>query len=261
MQERHSDRKRYFNEQAYITGKYILPYVEDVLKITNGMTVCEIGCGEGGNLKPFLDKGCTVVGIDIAPNKIENARLYYEGDPNKSKTTFIAEDIYNINEEDIEKLDLIIMRDTIEHIPDQEKFLGKLRTFLKSSGCVFFGFPPWRMPFGGHQQICDTKILSVLPYYHLLPRKLYKSMLRLGESDAKIQSLEEIKETGISINTFKKYLRKNNYTLAKESFFLINPGYEVKFHLKPRKVPKLINIPHIRDFYTTAYYCVVKLDN
>ncbi|MFV0391395.1 MAG: class I SAM-dependent methyltransferase [Paludibacteraceae bacterium] len=261
MQERHSDRKRYFNEQAYITEKYILPYVENVLTITDGMTVGEIGCGEGGNLKPFLDKGCAIVGIDIATNKIQNAKRYYETDPNKSKTTFIAEDIYNINAEDIESLDLILMRDTIEHIPDQEKFLGKLRSFLKPNGCVFFGFPPWRMPFGGHQQICETKILSILPYYHLLPRKLYESILRLGESDAKIQTLGEIKETGISINTFKKYLYRNNYRIAKETFFLINPGYEAKFHLKPRKVPKLIAIPFIRDFYTTAYYCVVKLNN
>ena len=36
------------------------------------MTVAEIGCGEGGNLKPFLDLGCHIVGIDIAENKIEN---------------------------------------------------------------------------------------------------------------------------------------------------------------------------------------------
>ncbi|VBB45132.1 conserved hypothetical protein [uncultured Paludibacter sp.] len=122
MQERHSDRELYFQEQTFVTEKYTLPYINKVLKTTGGMIVAEIGCGEGGNLKPFLDRGCEIIGIDIAANKIENAEKFYNSHPNKERTKFIAEDIYKINPNDIQKCDLIIMRDTIEHIPNQRVF-------------------------------------------------------------------------------------------------------------------------------------------
>lgn len=78
MQERHSNRERYFNEQSITTEKYVIPYINTVFPVNPAMTVAEIGCGEAGNLKPFLDMGCKVFGIDIAPNKIENARQFYK---------------------------------------------------------------------------------------------------------------------------------------------------------------------------------------
>jgi cyclopropane fatty-acyl-phospholipid synthase-like methyltransferase len=71
MQERHSNRKRYFNEQGLTTAKYVIPYISDLIAITPETTVLEIGCGEAGNLKPFLDMGCRCVGIDISEGRKE----------------------------------------------------------------------------------------------------------------------------------------------------------------------------------------------
>lgn len=53
MQERHSNRERYFKEQHLVTEKYVIPYINQVFQIDSTMTVAEIGCGEAGNLKPF----------------------------------------------------------------------------------------------------------------------------------------------------------------------------------------------------------------
>ena len=50
------------------------------------------------------------------------------------------------------QFDLILLKDVIEHIPDQERVIPYLKEFLKPGGRVFFGFPPWYMPHGGHQQ-------------------------------------------------------------------------------------------------------------
>ena len=70
MQKRHSDRLLYFNEQIYTTRKYVIPFIEKHHDVTGDMSVLEIGCGEGGNLQPFLDLGCKVTGIDICePNQ------------------------------------------------------------------------------------------------------------------------------------------------------------------------------------------------
>lgn len=40
-----------------------------------------------------------------------------------------------------EKFDLIILKDVIEHIPNQEKFIPYIKQFLKPGGRIFFGFP------------------------------------------------------------------------------------------------------------------------
>lgn len=257
MQERHKNRLLYFNEQAQTTEQYVIPYIEDVFPLREGLRVLEIGCGEGGNLKPFLDRGYACTGIDLNKGQIENAKVFLADHPHLDRLTLIAEDIYNIEPQ---PFDLIILRDVIEHIHDQERFMAFLKRFIAPGGVVFFGFPAWMMPFGGHQQICDSK-LSKMPFIHLLPAKAYAGLMRLcGENEGKIESLLEIKETGITIERFERILRKENYRTLRKTMWFIQPNYEVKFHLRKRTVwPILRSLPWVRNFYTSAGYYVVRV--
>ena len=258
MQERHVNRSRYFNEQSITTEKYVIPYIEQIKPVKTGMNVLEIGCGEGGNLVPFIKRDCKVTGIDLSEKKIRNAEIFLEEfmEENKNVNLFLK-DIYK--HEFHENFDLIFMRDVIEHIPDQEKLMKFLKTILKKDGLIFIAFPPWNNPFGGHQQICNNKILSHLPYYHILPAPLYQSLLKAGgESEEKITSLLEIKDTGISINRFLKIVKNQSYKIHKLDYYFINPNYEVKFGLTPRKQSSLIAaIPYLRDFLTTSLYALL----
>ena len=132
----------------------MIPYIEQVVSISPEFRVLEIGCGEGGNIEPFLDLGCQCVGIDIDVVQLENAKKYLSSHPGFERVTFIANDINKVSSEDIGCFDLIILRDVIEHIPNQEQFLHHLKDFMHAHTVVFFGFPVWCNPFGGHQQIC-----------------------------------------------------------------------------------------------------------
>ena len=134
MQERHTNRERYFIEQGIVTEKYIIPYIEAVCSISPEMVIGEIGCGEGGNLRPFLDRGHKVIGIDLSQSKIENGISYYAEHPLKHNLTLIAEDIYDSDPTLIPKFDIIIMRDTIVHIPNQAVFLKRVRDFAQVKG-------------------------------------------------------------------------------------------------------------------------------
>jgi 2-polyprenyl-3-methyl-5-hydroxy-6-metoxy-1,4-benzoquinol methylase len=258
MQERHLNRFQYFMEQESTTRKYVIPYLQAVMSVNQDSSVLEIGCGEGGNLKPFLDMGChRVVGVDILEKKILNAMVFFAGHPRSSNIEFYSSDIYKVN--DLGRFDIIIMRDVIEHIHGQEKFMELIKKFLNPDGKVFFGFPPWQNPFGGHQQICKSKILSKLPYFHLLPKPAYKFMLKLlGEKDKTIEDLMEIKQTGISIERFERILKKTAYIVNRKTDYFINPNYETKFGLKPREQLRFLSsIPWLRNFYiTTCYYIV-----
>jgi SAM-dependent methyltransferase len=261
MQERHLKREIYFEEQAYTTATYVIPFISGCLEIRPGTKVLEIGCGEGGNLRPFLEAGCEVTGVDILAEKIKNAENFFRGHPYKNSLKLIAGDIYDVGEELSEQFDLVYMRDVIEHIHNQERFLAFAGKFLKPGGKFYLGFPPWQNPFGGHQQVCRSKFLSKLPYFHLLPGPLYPWMLKLfHEPDGLITDLLEIRDTAISIERFRRIINKENYTIDKEVFYLFNPNYEIKFGLKPRRQISLISgIPWLRNFLiTSCYYLLCK---
>lgn len=260
MQDRHLNRSKYFKEQEFTTEKYVVPFIQEVKEINEGTSVLEIGCGEGGNLTPFLKIGCKkIFGIDISEGKIKNAKKFFDKMENGNRINFICSDIYNVSVEDIGQFDIIITRDVLEHIHGQERFMHFVKTFLKLDGIFFLGFPPWNNPFGGHQQMCKSKFLSKLPFFHILPSSVYKFILKsFGETEAKIIGLLEVKETGITIERFERIIRNNNYTKEKRVFYYINPNYEVKFGLKPRIVWRLISsIPFIRNFFITASYYLI----
>lgn len=261
MQERHINREQYFREQEYTTQKHVIPFIREVYPLSDRTTVLEIGCGEGGNLKPFLDMGCRVTGIDLSESKIRQAREFYHSDSSADRLTLIADDIYHINDPSL-KADLIIMRDVIEHIHDQERFMGFVKRFLNTGGMVFFAFPPWYNPFGGHQQVCRNNILSRLPYFHLLPAFLYKGILKaFGENEGTIRNLLEVKETGISIERFQRIIKKERYQIKKVSHYFINPNYEIKFKLKPRKQNGFVVVlPFFRNFLITSSYYLLSVN-
>ena len=259
MHDRYTDRKRYFDEQAFTTKKYVIPFISSHVSLDSNTRILEIGCGEGGNMKPFLEKGCEVYGVDINEKQIDRAAEYLQDHIGSGQSKVLASDIYKVDVHELGTFDLIIMRDVIEHIFDQEKFMGFLPVLLKPGGKVFFGFPPWYMPFGGHQQICKNKLLAKLPYYHLLPAGIYRSVLQsFKESPGTVKELLNIKQTGISIERFNRILKKEEYLVDKVLFYLINPNYEVKFKLKPRRqLPILDKIPFLRNFYTSCVYYLV----
>ena len=258
MQERHTNRHKYFEEQSTTISKHVIPFLSQVLKVDSSISVLEIGCGEGGNMKPFLDMGCTrLLGVDMSAEKIENAKAYFANHPNNKNIEFITSDIYDVD--NIGQFDIIMTRDVLEHIHGQERFMEYVKRFLKPGGKFFLGFPPWYNPFGGHQQMCESKVLSKLPFFHIFPKAIYGSILKaFGESDPKIEALMEIKDTGITIERFEKILKKTGYKKDKVLYYFINPNYEAKFGMKPREQWDVVSaIPYLRNFLiTTSYYLV-----
>jgi len=258
MQERHKNKQQYFNEQGLTTKKFVIPYLNEHIDLKPETEVLEIGCAEAGNLMPFMDLGCKCTGIDISCGRIELAKEFYKNHKNRNNLTLICKDIYDVNPTD-KKYDLIVMRDVIEHIPNQEKFMGFAKKFLKDNGKFFLAFPPWQNPFGGHQQVTHSKVLSKLPYIHLLPKSIYSFILKsFNEPEAKIKGLLNIRSTGISIERFEKILKKEKYTVNKRTFYFLNPNYQTKFGLKPRRqIKPVASIPWLRNFFTTAMYYVI----
>lgn len=258
----HTDYRIRYQQQLENARDHILPFVEKHLAVNPELRIMDIGCGEGGVLIPFLEKGCSAVGVELDELKSGYAKQLLASRIEAGKVEIVNQNIYE--EAALERFrgqfDLIILKDVIEHIPNQEKFIPYLKQFLKPGGFVFFGFPPWYMPHGGHQQVCRSKFLSMLPWFHLLPNPVYTGILRLSnEYPAVIRELLENKSTGISIERFEKIALKSGYEIRERILFLINPIYQQKFGLKPRKQWGLIAaIPWVRDFFSTCAYYIIQ---
>lgn len=259
----HTNVQVRFDQQTENSEAYVLPFIEKTHVINTATRVLEVGCGEGGVLLPFLKRGCYCLGVDLAEERIEIANRILKEYVEKDQASFIVKNIYDQDFVDqyTNSFDIIILKDVIEHVPEQQKFIPHLSRFLRPGGQIFFGFPPWYMPFGGHQQLCTGKLASKLPYYHVLPRSLYIRLLRMmGESEGLIKDLVEIWDTSITIGQFEQYVRDAGLKVVNRQHYLINPIYKYKFGLKPRKQAAFVgHIPYLRNFVTTCVYYTVGL--
>lgn len=250
-----------FQHQYLVTKEFIIPFLERNKKIESGLKVLELGCGEGGVLKAFTELGCTCLGIDLSVSKIEEGKKLLTDEIANGFLHFETRNIFNqeFQVELFNRFDLIILKDTIEHIPHQKDVLKILRSFLAKDGLIFFAFPPWSMPFGGHQQIAVKK-WGKAPYIHLLPKSLYLGYMGLvGENEATKKELAEIYDTRISIGRFENIAASAGFSTVLKRHYAINPIYQFKFGWKPRIQNKLIAaLPYFRDFFTTTVYYLVK---
>ncbi len=257
----HSDHYLRFTQQVENSRNYVLPFIEEAYPVAEGYNILEIGCGEGGVLQPFLERGCKCTGVDLDKVRLVLGAEFLEKYVADGSLEFSNQNIYE--ESFLSKyqghFNVILLKDVIEHVPEQEKFIPYLRKLLKPGGKIFFGFPPWYMPHGGHQQLVKNKYLGMMPYIHLLPNPLYRGLLKsFGETPGRIEELMEIKDTGISIERFEKIVKQNNFTIANKRFYLINPIYKYKFNLKPRvQTPIISNFYFVRNFLTTCVYYLI----
>lgn len=258
MQNRHLDRRSYFNELATTSEAYYIPYLKTVATLTPQTDILEIGCGEGGNLEPFAELGCRVTGVDIVQDRIAQAQTFFAQDGVQG--TFTCCNILDCGNGFDERFDIILAHDVIEHIPDKAGLFQAVKRFLRPGGIAFFGFPAWYMPFGGHQQICRSGFCSHAPFLHLLPRTLYRTALRkCGVKEKDVIELMSIRDTRITVEKFEKLVKSAGLEVLNRKLWFINPHYQAKFGFTPRSLWNAVGaIPYVRDFFTSSTFYLLK---
>lgn len=126
---------------------------------------------------------------------------------------------------------------------------------------IFIAFPAWQMPFGGHQQIARSKIISHMPFIPLLPRILYKWILELfSEQESTVKELLTIQiHPMYNRNVLGRVVKQTDYQIVNEQLYFINPHYKIKFGLTPHKLNKTIAcIPFIRNVFSTSCFYLIR---
>ena len=105
-----------------------------ILKLAEGKTVLDVGCGSGHLSKTLTEKGHSVVAIDCDWKAVGIAKK-------KGIRAFVS-DINEWNSD--EKFDCIILGDVLEHIEDDKSALKKVHDMLEPNGCIVANVPAYQ---------------------------------------------------------------------------------------------------------------------
>lgn len=181
--------------------------------VLHGAHVADVGCG-GGLLSEALAKGgAEVIGIDLAPEVIEVARLHlHETNATLPKPLVIDYRLWSSRElaaAERGAFDAVCCMELIEHVPDPAALIGDLAALLKPGGKLFLSTLN-RTPASFVAAIIGAEYIA-----GLLPRGThdYRQFLRPSELAALLRgvgmALDEI--SGIAYNplTRKAWLTRH----------------------------------------------------
>ncbi len=196
--------KEGFFERQKKKGKHIFDFFKDhqLLK-EDASYVLEVGCGAGGIIDYFRDKGFQVKGIDLGEEYINYGKEKYGLD---LETATLA-DISNNK-----KPDIIIYSHILEHILDVNKEIELIKQFLKKNTLVYIEVP-------GIKEIHRNYEANILRYFqnahtfHFTLESLVNLMAKHGfelvEGNQFVKSIFQY--TGVTKNSVSDYTSVVNY--------------------------------------------------
>lgn len=123
-----------FFRKQYRKGRDIYRFLVSKGLIEKSKPLCllEVGCGAGGILQFFKEKGCSVQGIDLGDAYVHFGKEKYG----------LELKVATVHEHDTtQKFDLIIYSHVIEHILELDVELQKIKSFLSDSGILYVETP------------------------------------------------------------------------------------------------------------------------
>ncbi len=164
--------KYYWGYQYDLGNTVITPYLKSKNAFKAGDVVAEIGSAEGGVVHSLVYHGAKyALGTDIAKSRIESGKIISEitGLNVEFKYHNVVDE--KSPKEWLNKFDLVILRDVIEHLDSAETALKNIMEIIKPGGFLYVEFPPYYAPYGGHQHTVAGNLISKLPYIHFIPQK------------------------------------------------------------------------------------------
>lgn len=164
----------FFNRQRFNLGKKIYDFISIHSKIgeVRNKFVFEIGCGAGGILKYFQDKGCRVKGIDLGEEYLQYGRTHHNLDLEVGSLEDFVPRLQD-------KPDIIIYSHVLEHILDLRTQFQQLRKIMHTETLLYIEVPGLR----NLHQSYENDLLEYLQnahVYHFTKTSLTNLMFQNG---------------------------------------------------------------------------------
>lgn len=224
----------FFDDEVKM-GEYIIKTLKgkfEHLKFEE-LNVFEVGCGGGGILYPFYNKGSNVYGCDLGDDYLEIGR-------NKGMT-LVNGDIESL--EQFGQADIIILHHVLEHFVDPIERLQKAISLLKQDGILYVAVPGlWPHPrtYGTIKEYLQNAHV-----YSFTLSTLSNLLARLGMKE--LYGSERV--VGIYMHGATNSIKKENISKLK-NLLMMSIKFPWLFNLYSRSIKLykriLINTKHIK---------------
>lgn len=247
-QKSEAEHRDYFQNQLLSTTEFWRRFGDR--PDFRGKNVLDLGCGHGAMSIDAARGGATVLGVDLDADRVEFAsRNVKERYPElRDQIEFRTVDLVADPESDLEgSFDLVLSKDTFEHVDDVGAMLSAIRDLLKHHGELWAGFSPlYWSPRGDHGR---TGLR--VPWAHaFLPQKL---VLEAASRYSK-KAVERLYDIGLNGMTSPEFFQ-----------FADDAGFEVTSVLYNRgdkrfmeTFSKLRTVPWLERYFTIGIYTVMR---
>jgi len=185
----------FFNNQ-FRTGGLIFHFLNSNItfkKPLSDIRVIEIGCGAGGILQYFKEKGCNVQGVDLGAEYIEFGRSQYDLNLKTGGIADISSD---------EAFDIVIYSHVLEHILNPNEEIHHIKRILRTDGIVYIELPGVKSLRYNNYDLDFLKYLQNAHTYHFTLTTLNNLMQTNGyKLVAGNENIYSIFNTQIGIGT------------------------------------------------------------
>ena len=212
--------------------------------------VLDLGCGHGAMSIYAAQSGAAVLGVDLDADRIDFAkRNVAEHHPElRDRVEFRVVDLVANPEERLrEHFDIVLSKDTFEHVDDVAPMLLAIAGLLRRDGELWAGFSPlYWSPTGDHGR---TGLR--LPWAHaLLPRRLVL-MAASRHSHKPVERLSDIGLNGMTSREFFRYAARAGFQVESALF---NGGDKPLMGLFSR----IRRVPFLERYFTVGIYTVMR---
>ncbi|HEY6397224.1 MAG TPA: class I SAM-dependent methyltransferase [Solirubrobacteraceae bacterium] len=178
-----------------------------------GRRVLDLGCGHGAMSLELAAAGADVLGIDLNDELIGWARVHVQLRPVAGRLRFLRQDVRTLAEGEF---DLVVSKDSFEHIQELGSVLAALRGRLAPGGRIWAGFSPlFYSPRGDHGEM-GLKV----PWAHV-PSRRFVLAAAARRRGASVGSLGELGLNGIAPGDFRRLVSEAGLRFE---FLRYNPG-------------------------------------
>lgn len=212
-----------------------------------GLRVLDLGCGHGAMSVRIGRAGGTVVGVDLNEERIDYAKrnLALHFPDLSDKVTFAATDATKTLSPD-KPFDVIVSKDTFEHVEDPALLLTGLGKLLTPSGRIYAGFSPlFFSPFGDHGNLGLR-----FPWAHaVLPEKMvYAAASRIHSRP--VNSPADVGLNGKTPEDFRRAFEASGLQL-----------YELHYNRGEKRLLRVLEVartrlPRLEKYTTVSMYAV-----
>jgi SAM-dependent methyltransferase len=215
-----------------------------------GKVVLDLGCGHGALSIDAARDGADVLGVDLDVERVEfaNRNVATRYPELRDRIEFRVIDLVTAPDLTLaEHFDIVLSKDTFEHLADVEAMLSTIYRLLQPSGELWAGFSPlYWSPRGDHGR---TGLR--LPWAHAF---MPPALVFMAASRYNNKPVERLYDVGLNGVTSAEFLRYAEGTGFHPESVLFNRGNRRFMGL----FSKVRKIPSLERYFTIGIYTVLR---